>query len=161
MGNEKMREAEVVREILRQILLGLSALQRIGIVHRDIKPENLLITVEGNVKIIDFGAACDLCTCINYSPEYGMLDRRYSPPEELVMPANAPRFRSPVLSSLFGPLMWLYYEPGLFDSYSVGITFIQMAIPESRSRANQINYRQVLENITMIFRLGVLLKIQW
>merc|ERR1719235_3036594 len=144
-NNDNMSDAEVIRQILSQILLGLSALQRIGIVHRDIKPENLLMTVEGKVKIIDFGAACDLCTCVNYSTEYGMLDRRYSPPEELVMPATAPRFRSPVLSSLFSPLMWLYYKPGLFDSYSVGITFIQMAIPESRSKPNQINYRQELE----------------
>lgn len=38
------------------------------------------------IKIIDFGAACDLATGINFNPLYGMLDPRYSPPEELVMP---------------------------------------------------------------------------
>lgn len=31
------------------------------------------MTVEGKVKLIDFGAACDLCTQINYSPEVGLL----------------------------------------------------------------------------------------
>ena len=30
------------------------------------------------VKLIDFGAACDLCTGINFNPEYGMLDPRYA-----------------------------------------------------------------------------------
>lgn len=40
------------------------------------------------VKIIDFGAACDMCTGINFNPLYGMLDPRYSPPEELCMPQS-------------------------------------------------------------------------
>lgn len=40
------------------------------------------------VKIIDFGAAVDMCTGINFNPLFGMLDPRYSPPEELVMPQS-------------------------------------------------------------------------
>ncbi len=40
------------------------------------------------VKLIDFGAAVDMCTGINFNPLYGMLDPRYSPPEELVMPPS-------------------------------------------------------------------------
>lgn len=37
------------------------------------------------VKLIDFGAACDLCTGINFNPEFGMLDPRYAgePPPPL------------------------------------------------------------------------------
>jgi hypothetical protein len=40
------------------------------------------------VKIIDFGAAADMCTGVNFNPLYGMLDPRYCPPEELVMPKS-------------------------------------------------------------------------
>lgn len=38
--------------------------------------ENVLITSAGKVKLIDFGAAVDMCTGINFNPESGMLDPR-------------------------------------------------------------------------------------
>jgi hypothetical protein len=47
-----------------------------------------MLCIMMQVKIIDFGAACDMCTGINFNPLYGMLDPRYSPPEELVMPQS-------------------------------------------------------------------------
>ena len=44
-----------VAAVLRPVLGGLAAAHRAGLVHRDVKPENVLISDEGEVKIVDFG----------------------------------------------------------------------------------------------------------
>lgn len=75
--DQERRDHETIKAIMRQIFQGLEVLHGAGIVHRDVKPENILVTVEGRIKLIDFGAATDLSTGINYSPQYGMLDPRY------------------------------------------------------------------------------------
>ncbi|MBY3552033.1 PASTA domain-containing protein [Modestobacter lapidis] len=43
--------------VLEPVLGGLTAAHRAGIVHRDVKPENVLISVDGQVKVADFGLA--------------------------------------------------------------------------------------------------------
>ena len=41
--------------VLRPLLGGLGVAHRAGLVHRDIKPENVLISDDGEVKLVDFG----------------------------------------------------------------------------------------------------------
>jgi|GEM_PF-343974 len=43
--------------IVEQMLLGLQAAHKQGVLHRDLKPENVLISLEGHVKLCDFGFA--------------------------------------------------------------------------------------------------------
>jgi hypothetical protein len=51
---------------------------------RDVKPLNIIASErDGRLKLIDLGAAADLRTGTNYSPEESILDPMYCPPEQV------------------------------------------------------------------------------
>ncbi|KAG1721869.1 kinase-like domain-containing protein [Suillus occidentalis] len=55
MNNESDHCRENARRWSAQVALGINALHAIGIIHCDIKPANILIDIQENVKIADFG----------------------------------------------------------------------------------------------------------
>ncbi len=44
-------------EIIRQVLLGLAYAHENGVIHRDIKPGNIMLDIQGQVQLTDFGLA--------------------------------------------------------------------------------------------------------
>ncbi|KAK6465285.1 kinase-like domain-containing protein [Scheffersomyces coipomensis] len=53
-------EERYVGIILRELLLGLSGVHKMGFIHRDLKAANVLITKEGKVQLCDFGVAAKI-----------------------------------------------------------------------------------------------------
>jgi len=50
-------EADVVKSFLFQLLNGIAFCHQHRVLHRDLKPQNLLINVDGELKLADFGLA--------------------------------------------------------------------------------------------------------
>lgn len=87
--------------------------QKVGIFHRDISPENIMITVEGEVKIIDFGNAKN----IDRGQLTVTLKMGFAPPEQYSSQTKQGRYT---------------------DVYSLAVTFYYMVtgvmVPESPKR---------------------------
>ena len=130
--DEAKRANRCAKKIMRDLLGTVAALHDIGIVHRDLKPSNLVLMGK-RFKLIDFGAACDLRSGENYDPEQGLLDPKYSPPEQFIMSEKTPA-PPPLVAGVLAPLLWTIAQPQLFDSYSAGLILLQLGVPQLRGK---------------------------
>lgn len=100
-GRLSVREAT---SIALQISAGLEAAHNNGIIHRDVKPQNIIISMDGKVKVADFGIARATTTNTINSGVMGSV--HYSSPEQ----------------SRGG------YSDEKSDIYSLGITMYEMLV---------------------------------
>nr|XP_029153453.1 serine/threonine-protein kinase STN8, chloroplastic-like [Arachis hypogaea] len=140
------RDALIIKQIMRQMIISLKKIHDSGIVHRDIKPANLVVTKQGQIKLIDFGSATDLRIGNNYVPNFTPLDPDYCPPELYVLPEETTSLPPEPVASFRSPILWQLKSPDLFDMYSAGIILLQMAIPTLRSKSALKNFNLELRN---------------
>lgn len=140
------RKAKIISTIFGQVLDNLSAAHATGIILRDVKPENIIFDpIKGKFKLIDLGAAADLRFGFNYQPKEFILDPRFSGPEEYIMSTQTPEPPPTPVALALSPALWQLNLPDRFDSYSAGVTLLQMCLPTLRSDNNLIAFRKKLE----------------
>ena len=84
VGSSEMPEPiplHLVKQYMRDALLGLDYLHYHNIIHRDIKPDNLLLSATGECKIGDLGMSTVLSSTQELLHEYSAGTPAYRPPE--------------------------------------------------------------------------------
>lgn len=77
--------------VLRPVLSGLAVAHRAGLVHRDVKPENVLISDDGEVKLVDFGLVRALAEAGITSTSVILGTAAYLSPEQVSSGQTGPR----------------------------------------------------------------------
>lgn len=72
---------EIALFLFEQMLSGVKRLHEHNIVHRDLKPSNVLIRVDGQIKILDFGIAKSFDAHVNTNPGVAVGTPPYMAPE--------------------------------------------------------------------------------
>jgi len=80
-----------VAAVLRPVLGGLAAAHRNGLVHRDVKPENVLISDQGEVKLVDFGLVRAVAEAGITSTSVILGTAAYLSPEQVASGTSDPR----------------------------------------------------------------------
>ncbi|XP_037777710.1 serine/threonine-protein kinase MAK-like isoform X2 [Penaeus monodon] len=146
-SREKHFSESMVKNIVCQVLQGLSFMHKHGYFHRDMKPENLLCMGPDVVKIADFGLAREIRSRPPYT-DY-VSTRWYRAPEVLLRSTN---YSSPIDIWAVGAIMAEIYTfrplfPGsseidqIFKICSVLGTPDKRDWPEGYSLAQQMNFK--------------------
>ena len=114
-------------EIIKRVLAGIIALHDKQYIHRDIDPSNIMVTAEGNLKIIDFGIA-------KYVGQLGTQDNLRTSTGKFIGKAE---YASPEL--VLGDVRSQYFTT---DIYAIGILFYQLLVGDLPFTGSQYDIMQ-------------------
>eukprot|EP00826_Nyctotherus_ovalis_P048245 TRINITY_DN5658_c0_g3_i15.p1 TRINITY_DN5658_c0_g3~~TRINITY_DN5658_c0_g3_i15.p1 ORF type:complete len:393 (+),score=98.11 TRINITY_DN5658_c0_g3_i15:401-1579(+) len=129
---------EEARKFFRQIVAGVEYLHSLNITHRDLKPENLLLDLDNNIKIADFG-----------------LSNRYTKGELLKTACGSPCYAAPEM------IAGKKYRGAAVDVWSLGIVLFAMVngyLPFEDSNTSKL-YSKILKG-KFKFAKGVSFEVQ-
>lgn len=134
----RVPEHVVIPTVISHLLQSVVKLHAVGLVHRDVKPSNIILCDhDATFRLIDLGAMADLRTGINYNPDESIMDPYYCPPEQYVLPTDAPDLAKAgrVMSLAMSAMLWRRHKPDRFDMYSIGLVLMQLAMPHLRTKS--------------------------
>jgi serine/threonine protein kinase len=84
-----MEEAEAIK-VIAQVAQGLHRAHRLGLIHRDVKPDNILLTPDGQVKLVDLGLVKEVDADLNLTrTNRGLGTPHFMAPEQFRNAKNA------------------------------------------------------------------------
>ncbi|EJS43649.1 fmp48p [Saccharomyces arboricola H-6] len=127
-----------MQKIIKQLYSAISFAHSLGIAHRDIKPENVLLTINGDVKLADWGHAIQSTK----SNDFQIGTDNYRAPETFSSCFDNSCFRRR-LDQLQAPL----YNTYKADYWSLGATIFYLMFGDCLFRVSKSKKSQHLRNL--------------